>query len=219
MGRGKEGARSREGGEVQQSRHPSHAVAAQPHFATSILPARLHSHSVDPFTEGMSHMPPSPPPPPLPPPFPPPYSLLSFKPPHPALCSHTPRDPCLRQSGCFSFYLILPSIPLLHPSSPTSALPSPNPSFSRHYLAVFLSRSLVQLHQSVPLSLRLCCVVRGGSGTAGRSGREVAPFAASRNLARCSFAVHREERERRSRAVKRKRYWGKREREREKPRG
>lgn len=32
---------------------------AQLHFATSILPARLHSHSVDPFTEGMSHMPPS----------------------------------------------------------------------------------------------------------------------------------------------------------------
>lgn len=195
MGRGKEGARSREGGEVQQSRHPSHAVAAQPHFATSILPARLHSHSVDPFTEGMSHMPPSPPPP-LPPPFPPfPSAVFSPLLQTPAPCSllATPRDPCLRQSGCFSFYLILPSIPLLHPSSPTSALPSPNPSFSRHYLAVFLSRSLVQLHQSVPLSLRLCCVMRGGSGTAGRSGREVAPFAASRNLARCSFAVHREE--------------------------
>lgn len=28
----------------------------------------------------------------------------------------------------------------------------------------------------------------------GRSRREVAPFAASRNLARCSFAVHRKER-------------------------
>lgn len=50
--------------------------------------------------------------------------------------------------------------------------------------------------------------MRGGSGTAGRSGREVAPFAASRNLARCSFAVHREERAReraRERDRKRKR--------------
>lgn len=115
MGRGKERARSGEGGEVQQSRHPSHAVAAQPHFATSILPARLHSHSVDPFTEGMSHMPPSPLPPPFPP-FPPPYSLLSFKPPHPAPCSllaHPPRflSPSVR------LFLFL-SYPAVHPSPP-----------------------------------------------------------------------------------------------------
>lgn len=44
---------------AQGTAHPLLAVVAQPHFATSILPARLHSHSVDPFTEGMSHMPPS----------------------------------------------------------------------------------------------------------------------------------------------------------------
>lgn len=51
-GKGRDGERYNRGTE---QRHPSHAVAAQLHSATSILPACLHSHSVDPFTEGMSH--------------------------------------------------------------------------------------------------------------------------------------------------------------------
>lgn len=101
--------------------HPLHAVAAQPHFATSILPARLHSHSVDPFTEGMSHMPLSSSSSLLPSLS---YSLLFFKSPRSA-AARTPRRLCLRQSHWFSFYLIPSSILLLHPCSPTSSPPPP----------------------------------------------------------------------------------------------
>lgn len=110
--------------------HPSHAVAAQPHFATSILPARLHSHSVDPFTEGMSHMPPS--------------SSSSLLPSRriPSSSSNprtlllrTPRGSCLRQSRQFSFYLSRrPSFSSIQARQRTL------PPLSR---SLFLSRSFV----------------------------------------------------------------------------
>jgi len=126
----------REGAErgTTEQKHPSHAVAAQLHFATSILPARLHSHSVDPFTEGMSHMPSSSLPPIV---FPPPLRTPASQ----TRCS-PPTDPVSVSHHWFSFYLI-PSIPLLHPSSPTSA-PLPRPLAFLSLSAVsFLSRSLV----------------------------------------------------------------------------
>lgn len=166
--------------------HPSHAVAAQPHFATSILPARLHSHSADPFTEGMSHMPLS--------------SLFPhriFHPlfqtpasPSPCCCccllllllllvhhhhpssSSLPRGSCLCQSRRFSFYLILPSIPLLYPSSP-SLPPPPPPPLSRRSLSLSLSPSRSRLYStkvSLFLPLFLCSMMRGGSGSAERNG-------------------------------------------------
>lgn len=82
---GQGGGGGTERGTTEQ-RHPSHAVAAQLHFATSILPARLHSHSVDPFTEGMSHTPSSS----LPPFLLPSYSLLPLGAPAPRLCCSPP---------------------------------------------------------------------------------------------------------------------------------
>lgn len=154
MGRGKEGARSTEGGEVQQSRHPSHAVAAQPHFATSILPARLHSHSVDPFTEGMSHMPPSPPPP-LPPPFPPfppPYSLLSFKPPHP-LSARTPPAIPVSVSQAVSLS-ILSCRPSLSSTRARQRLPS-RPPIPLSLVTISPSSFLAHLCNSTKVSLFL----------------------------------------------------------------
>lgn len=148
------------GGEYNRAEHPSHAVAAQPHFATSILPARLHSHSVDPFTEGMSHMPPS---------FSPlsssPLGRIPSSPSNPrtlwlSLFRAIPRGSCLRQSGSLS---ILSRRPSLSSVQARQRLPSPFPP-------LFLSFSLASraFYQSVPLSLRLCCATRGGSGLAGK---------------------------------------------------
>lgn len=112
----------------------------------------LHSHSVDPFTEGMSHTLSSSPSPPS---FP--RRILSSPHRTPArwLCysPSPPTNPVSVSHECFSFYLI-PSIPLLHPSSPTSTpLPrdpslsclsfSPPPFSFSLSLSPFLSRSLV----------------------------------------------------------------------------
>lgn len=167
--RGKGGKGWAERGTTEQ-RHPSHAVAAQLHFATSILPARLHSHSVDPFTEGMSHMPSS---------SLSLFPLLSLRTPaprHSLLLAATPYGPCLRQSRTrFSFYLI-PSIPfllllLLHPSSPNVCPRSPvrlppspllppcsHPSPLSVSLFSLLSRSLVHSTKvSLFLSDSLLC--------------------------------------------------------------
>lgn len=203
------------GERYNRAEHPSHAVAAQPHFATSILPARLHSHSVDPFTEGMSHMPPSAssplplPPPPFPFVFPPPS-----KPRSPLLCrlAHPPRTLSLSLTRATSLS-ILSHRPFLSTQArhvcPPLSLPPLSlttisfrlcPSFS---LARSLARSCTQpkvsfspfLPPLLSLSLSLA-VVRSQGGSGGEV--EVAPFAASRNLARCSFAVYREERGRRT---------------------
>jgi len=149
-GRGKEGAhsiRGKGGGErYNRVEHPSHAVAAQPHFATSILPARLHSHSVDPFTEGMSHMPPSPP---LPSPFPPPFPLrrILSSPSNPrTLLSAACTPPAITVSVSYAVSLsILSCRPSLSSTRARQRLPSrpPIPLSPRHYLSFFLSRSLV----------------------------------------------------------------------------
>lgn len=146
-----EGGKGAERGTTEQ-RHPSHAaVAAQLHFATSILPARSHSHSVDPFAEGMSHMPSSSlPPSPL---FPPVVFPASLRTPAPRFSTarrHPLRTPVSVSHGRFSFYLI-PSIPLLHPSSPTSTpAPSRPPALPPPRVPTLLSLSLFLLR---PLSL------------------------------------------------------------------
>lgn len=142
-----------------EQRHPSHAVAAQLHSATSILPACLHSHSVDPFTEGMSHtLSSSPSPPPLP------RRILSSPHRTPArwLCCSPPppTNPVSVSHECFSFYLI-PSIPLLHPSSPTFApLPSRSLFLPPPPLSLSLLSSLVRLYilpKCPSFSLTLLC--------------------------------------------------------------
>lgn len=176
----------------------------------------------------------------LPPPFPhriPPFPSSPRAP--VLLLAATPYGPCLRQSRTVLFlsYPVHPSPPSklanVCPPRPPVCPPPPPRSHSPFSLAAvaFLS-SLVRLYtppKCPSFSPTLLCDAGGGSGTAGRSGREVAPFAASRNLARCSFAVHREERKRererereREIAPERRRERegrGKGERDREKPRG
>lgn len=63
-------------------------------------------------------------------------------------------------------------------------------------LCFSLVRSCTQPKVSLSRSFSssLLCDRRAVAATRGEVEREVAPFAASRNLARCSFAVHREER-------------------------
>lgn len=176
----------------------------------------------------------------LPPPFPPSYSPFPFEPPRPGSAAR--RHPLRTLSpsvtdGSLSI-LSCPSLSSIQarqclPPPPPARLPPPPCSHSPFSLAAvaFLS-SLVRLYtppKCPSFSPTLLCDAGGGSGTAGRSGREVAPFAASRNLARCSFAVHREERKRererereREIAPERRRERegrGKGERDREKPRG
>lgn len=144
-----------------EQRHPSHAVAAQLHFATSILPARLHSHSVDPFTEGMSHTPSFSLPPVV-------FSPPPWSPRTPALLlTATPYGPGLRQSLTVLFL----SSPV-HPSPPSklanvcprSLPPSPPLCLPPAFPSLFLSRRLslsfsfplsfaCTFYQSVPLSL------------------------------------------------------------------
>lgn len=176
----------------------------------------------------------------LPPPFPPSYSPFPFEPPRPGSAarrhplrtlSPSVTDGSLSILSCPSLSSIQARQCLPPPARPFAPPPAfPLPFLSRRCRFPFLSRSLVHTPPKCPsFSPTLLCDAGGGSGTAGRSGREVAPFAASRNLARCSFAVHREERKRererereREIAPERRRERegrGKGERDREKPRG
>lgn len=169
------------GEEYNGAEHPSHAVAAQPHFATSILPARLHSHSVDPFTEGMSHMPPS---------FFPlsssPLGRIPSSPSNPRTlwvsCSAPPpADPVSVSQGLFLSYRAV------HPSPPfklANVCPPPShPSFS-----LFLSRSLLAHSTKVSLFLSASVARRGvvaASRGSGRGGCTFCRISESRALLIC----------------------------------
>lgn len=160
--RAREGMEGGMGERYNRAEHPSHAVAAQPHFATSILPARLHSHSVDPFTEGMSHMPPSAS---SPTPLCPSYSLLLQSPAPPALPPRAPpADPVsVTHTASLSILSRRPSLStqahqrLPPPSPPLFLSPLALSGYVR--LSLSLARSCTQ--PKVSLSLRLCCVIAG----------------------------------------------------------
>jgi len=171
--------------------HPSHAVAAQPHFATSILPARLHSHSVDPFTEGMSHMPPSPP---LPSPFPPLFPLrrILSSPSNPrTLLSAACTPPAITVSVSYAVSLsILSYRPSLSSTRARQRLPSrpPIPLSPRHYLSFFLSRSLCTPLKCPSFSPSLLCdrgAVAALRGEVGEGGCTFCRISESRALLIC----------------------------------
>lgn len=102
---------------------PFARYSVQLHFATSILPAHLHSHSVDPFTEGMSH---------TPSPFLPSYSLFLFQTlAHRLCCSPPPPTDPVSVTVTDSSLSILSRPSLSSIQARQHLPPLPRPSFSR----------------------------------------------------------------------------------------